>query len=397
MLQERDQELLSAYVDGELRPRRRREVRRLLDECPEAREVLRQMQENASRLRALGHHGLTAGFTADVMRKIEKMPPPGKRPAATLSPWISWGTAAAVLLAVGLGSFFYFLGTREQPASSPPQMVQVPNVSSTAHVPPDGPGDAAANLNRETKSPPAPIPDAQGAAEVVRQGPPVGPDPDPPIPPNDTTKVLTSPVKELIILPKEDQVGVSIFRLLDMDSAKVLAELQKDATVHLELPCKNGARATQRLLSVFKDAKINTVVEQVAQRRIGDPRLSTDFVVFLDDVTPKELLGALERLRTSDQKARESQFDSMIVTTINDTDRKNFTRLLGDFAHLLSWERPMAKDESKPKPPEEQALVLPMSHAPQLRSAEVKNFLQGRKPARPESLQVLLVIRGTSG
>ena len=53
MLPDRDRQLLSAFVDGELSSRQRRHVERLLRRSGEARTLLRRLQEDARELRHL--------------------------------------------------------------------------------------------------------------------------------------------------------------------------------------------------------------------------------------------------------------------------------------------------------------------------------------------------------
>jgi anti-sigma factor RsiW len=53
MLPERDQRLLTACVDGELGPCRRRLVRCLVRRSPEARRLLRELEQDARALRSL--------------------------------------------------------------------------------------------------------------------------------------------------------------------------------------------------------------------------------------------------------------------------------------------------------------------------------------------------------
>src|SRR6516162_10202936 len=110
-------ELLTAYVDGELSPRRRQVALRLLSESSEARTLLKELQENAHRVRQLPRRTLDAAFTAQVVQAAAKKPIEPARPARPVSAGLRWlpyvfaGVAAAVLfmvvtaavLSVGLG------------------------------------------------------------------------------------------------------------------------------------------------------------------------------------------------------------------------------------------------------------------------------------------------------
>ena len=55
------------------------------------------------------------------------------------------------------------------------------------------------------------------------------------------------------------------------------------------------------------------------------------------------------------------------------------------------------KGKSAGKTPEHSALALPMAPVRPLRgSAEIKRFLEGRKPFRPGSIQVMIVLRNVA-
>src|SRR5258708_31668166 len=103
--------MLTAYVDGELNARQRKAVLRLLRRSPEARALLRQLQVDANQLRQLPQRTLSSDFADLVMQRIADgivRPAQYKIPASGSPVPVSWGlaAAAAVLLAVGLGSYF---------------------------------------------------------------------------------------------------------------------------------------------------------------------------------------------------------------------------------------------------------------------------------------------------
>ena len=116
MLLDRNRELLTAYVDGELTGRQRRHVVRLLRRSPEARQLLQQLQEDARSLRHLPRPHLAIDLTGEVLRTIlERRLMPGQRRAARLrgstswaGPLAAWAAAAAVLLVLGAASYLYF-------------------------------------------------------------------------------------------------------------------------------------------------------------------------------------------------------------------------------------------------------------------------------------------------
>jgi hypothetical protein len=120
MLSDRERELLTAFLDGQLGARQHKAARRLLHRSSEARELLRQLQEDAHALRGLPRHALPADFAAQVMRVAAErgLRPRGPRPAPRpqgIPTWAGLAAAAAVLLAVTAGSYLYFSGTQTLP------------------------------------------------------------------------------------------------------------------------------------------------------------------------------------------------------------------------------------------------------------------------------------------
>src|SRR5262245_9722365 len=118
MLNDRDQQLLTAYVDGELSARQRRAAMKLLRRSPEARNLLRQLQADSDALIRLAlpsdHH---APDVSDPVIQIivERGLQPGTpkpQPTNAVPVWKGLAAAAAVLLAVSAASYFYFKATQ---------------------------------------------------------------------------------------------------------------------------------------------------------------------------------------------------------------------------------------------------------------------------------------------
>src|ERR1041384_3644971 len=72
MLSEEMIQLLTAFVDGELSQRQRDAVMRLLEHSAEARELLRQLQDNAHRVKKLPRHKVEPSLVEAVMQAIEE-------------------------------------------------------------------------------------------------------------------------------------------------------------------------------------------------------------------------------------------------------------------------------------------------------------------------------------
>jgi hypothetical protein len=134
MLSDHDCELLTAFLDGQLGARQRKAVLRLLHRSSEARELLRQLQEDAHALRGLPRQTLPVDFAAQVMRVAAErgLRPGGPRPVVRprgLPTWAGLAAAAAVLLAVTAGSYLYFSGMQTPPEGvrlAQPERVPLP-------------------------------------------------------------------------------------------------------------------------------------------------------------------------------------------------------------------------------------------------------------------------------
>src|SRR4051794_20773378 len=112
MLTDHTRELLTAFLDGELGRRQRKLILRLLNRSSEARAFLQELQEGAQQLRQLPQKKLSPDFSKKVLRTIRER---GLRPAPPSLPlrrgvpaWARLALAAAILIAVGLGSYVLY-------------------------------------------------------------------------------------------------------------------------------------------------------------------------------------------------------------------------------------------------------------------------------------------------
>jgi hypothetical protein len=119
MLSEKDLELLSAFVDGELSRRERKAVLRLLNGSSEARSVLQDFQEAAHRFQELPARQLAKDFAQQVLQALpnQGMPPTSDLGKMTMRRWPRWANyaAAAIFVAVGLSIFW----TTQRPGIEP--------------------------------------------------------------------------------------------------------------------------------------------------------------------------------------------------------------------------------------------------------------------------------------
>lgn len=448
MLPDRDRALLTAYVDGELTPRQRRHVDRLLRQSAEARALLRRLQEDARALRELPPVQPTADLAEAVLRGIaERHLSPVRRRAARPTPaypeWAGLAAAAAVLLVLGVGSYFYFAHAfrRDTAAHLANQRPEAPPVPPAVNRTDDSavarrPDEDRPPKDEGTHEPRRPAP----ATPAVVKAPPAkdsGPKPAPkPQGPPKPDAVLTDRNMEMF---KLDEVQVALpvtlsVRDLEQDATrrKLLDELGKDSAFRLELPCRDGTRAFERLQAVCKARHVGLHIDAAAQARLKQPKWRTNYVVYLEGLTPDEWAGLLRHLAQHDAKVArkppERQFDGLVVTRLTARDHKELADLMGLDPTRTSPKPagPLGTDLHKPlseqtaeqvakalagqggarpqpgsplaKPAEHVALVLAYNPVrPRPGSPEVTRFLDGRKPTRPGTVQVLLVLRGTNG
>src|SRR2546421_1573175 len=116
MLSDKQKELLTAYVDGEVSARQRRLVARLVRKLPAARQLLHELEKDSRQLTALPRKKPPREIVRQVLRQtaahgapIPATPSTLATPAAAGMPsWVSITLAASVLAAITLGSYLFF-------------------------------------------------------------------------------------------------------------------------------------------------------------------------------------------------------------------------------------------------------------------------------------------------
>jgi hypothetical protein len=325
-------------------------------------------------------------------------------------------------LLAGVGSYFVFSNAVSREGSGS---------QAGIHKPHDGGPSERKDGDRpvEIVEGPRPSPDKDRkddqtpkheSTEIVKKGPDprpsqkYGPPYDPDYVPSHD--LLTDRFMELIDFQKAMDGPPLFLKLHELDQdgprQKLLAELQKGGGFRMELPCTNGHKALERARGVLKADQIGLTLDPAAAARIK----ASAIALFLEDVTPEELTRLLQQLGAEDKKAPAKQFDRLLVQRMGEKDHKALERLLGvdpapaspratgplgvDLTKPISEQtadklQPRS-DSSKPsvKPGQRLALVLPfLAGQSRASSAEVKRYLDGRKPARAGTLRALLILR----
>ncbi len=429
-LSDRDYQLLTAYVDGELSSRQRRMVLRLLRRMPSARTLLRHLERDAHDLRSLTQFKLPDDFSDRVMqtlvmRNLTRPAVPAIARRTGVAPWFAYAAAAVLLISVGILSFAFF--TRGMKPAHQGQSVDV------ASDDPSEQDNVLAGAGSKSK-------DASGALRPEDQGPP----PlvmnlheelqklpaDPPLSDDTMRKDFGAAFtnRQMEVFPNKEQVDIlhrTINDVRGLKAADVLPKLKQERSVRVDFACKNGTTACERLKGVIASAGINLITEQVADYRLKHPKLDTNYVLYLEDLTPDELARILESLGREDQRADssksgEGQFTGLVLGRMTEADSKELKGLLGSYGKLLhlhlaagsgsqgldpkkslSTATPQEILNAPPRPEgskssgksERLGLILPYNPVrPQRSSAEVRKFIESRKAARPDTLQVLLVL-----
>ena len=447
MLTDRCRRLLTAYVDGELTARQQEAALRLLHTSPEARELLRRMQQDAAALRLLPRQRLDRDLSAPIVQLIaERRLQPGwprlsRVDRRTNFPaWAGLSAAAAALLLVALGSYLYFSAAMEEG----PENTAVAKGETVLPVrPANGPKN---DVRREQSAPPKN--ERDGAVAVKPSDPesvpaPAPNEPDPGKAPDAAIVAAPDPVAGMEMFRVAPVTQPQILKLADLEQAprqqQLLKELRKQPAYRMESPVKDSIKAFDRLKAALTARGIGLVIDQTAQVRMSaaarQARIKTNFVLYVEDVTPEELVQLFQSAAAEDRKAEKTkkddgQFEAVVINAMTDADHVELCKLLGlkgvrklpdppsgplgsdvrkpladktadDIAKSLAGQGGVPRPEAgKPagKAPERLALVMPYNPVrPRPDSPEIKRFLAGRKPFKPGTVHVLLVLREMGG
>ncbi len=247
-----------------------------------------------------------------------------------------------MLFLIGAASYCYFAASLDRPAgpsvafhqnqdsSRPPVVPEdkgpIPPPTAVVQTPHhDGAGD---------KHDPAPVPHYP-AEDVAHQKPA---DPPPPVMEKEEP-IFTSEGMEMFVEIKSVTANLDVpatFNLHDLEQEsvhkKLVAELQKDAALRLELPVRDGTEAFKRLQAVLKAHHADLSIDASAERRIARPLLHTIYVLYSEDLTAEELGQVLQQLgdeAKKDKHPAENPFDRLVVRRMTERDHKELSDLLG--------------------------------------------------------------------
>jgi hypothetical protein len=364
MLPEHYCQLLSAYLDGELSPQRRKAVVRLLRKSRQARALFRKLEKDSRRLRALPPSPAPPDLTVPVMNAITERglrPLPATPPAAAtvaasgFPTWAGFAIAASLLIAVATASYLFF---------------------SRSHNADDNLAQQWPPAGATTNKSPA-LPDEPGVKVVLRQ------------------------------------LGARAER------TRLAKELQKDTSFRLSVVCRDSVGALQRLQQALGSRGIGLVVERSARDHLSRREGRAGYLLYTENLHPEELAVILRHLGGK-AKGTEPACEMVFLSALTSDQRGDLAHKLGVSVDKLPAPRRAARPTDVPLPPltdtiivaparetakaqptapkdppapQRLALVLACDAGPTANPGpEIRDFLRRRREQRPGTLQVVFVL-----
>ena len=370
MLPDQITQLLTAFVDGELGQRQREAVIRLLNQSAEARELVRQLQENAHRIKQLPRRKVEPSLVDEITKAIanEKMQParPMVRKSGRRSwlPYLAASMAASVLIgAIGL-LYWKYMGDQQLNKNNAPIVITI--------------------------KPPIEAP-----------RPPSQPPPMTPVPrkPNPLLALVDETFRDFGAPVPVDPPFVAKFADLQKDDAKAgqfAYELGKDKVIQFDITVKNNSKALIHLRAALAERGIKLVEDPAAAKAIKDKsKAKVEYLVYAENITTDELTKLMNELGqpmvvpgSTNQKTEPSTYQRVTVAPAAKDDRQRVAKLLG-----VDAIEQKANTEVKPDPNVvRQAVVLPAS-ASGTPSSEIRQFVNQRLAPQRGTVQVLIKIR----
>jgi hypothetical protein len=382
MLADRDLQLLTGYLDGELSTRQRKTAVRLLRKSSEARAVLQQLQHDSRSVRDLTRLKLGPDFPLKVMRTIAQTgvrpTSPVRPPVPGMSRWATFAMAASVLLLISGVSYWYY---------APRQGVRV-----------EGPFI----VHRQVEPLPAMV--------AVRP---------------------LDPLAGKVIQGTFGQFNQTGLRLAVQDLTKaatrkrLTAELRQNNAYHVDVAVRDSSQAVNNLSRVLNNKGINVLMAASTRLSLQQKQPRMRYVLYTENLSADELSSVLQQLG-GHTRSGDAAIEQLVVNAMTPEHRKELSSLLGVPANRLQPARKGFSDPpadllnktiiegkpagqgTRPMPPSPKtsprrddrlAVVLAVSQDVSLNPAdsdEVRRFVSGRRQQRPGTLQVFLVVHDAS-
>lgn len=375
MVPERITQLLTAYVDGELSGRQRKAVSRMLRKSPEARKLYHKIKGDSLILRRLPRKKPSFSLTDTVMGNIKAtnlqipirpeamgLPPgPPPLPGKTIPAWVVFAVAAAVLLIVGFGSYFYFARGVEighdilvEPRSTNPT-APVACPACGDRTPEDEPKDVFTYPNQK-------VPSFRSAAARVP-----------------------------LVLSMRNSNHPSF---LD----EVQEELQKDRAFRCDLFCRDTGRAIDHFKRQLARQGIDLKTDPSLPSRLArEPGLSV--AVFTEGLLATELADTLKRLGQAEPDTADC-FVRLAITRLapwrGSPTGADLHQPLEDMTLDQVLQAPPPPESVEEAAGERIAVAVPYTQGQTTPSAEIRALLDRYPSRRAGTLQVLMVLWGSA-
>lgn len=435
MLSKRHEILLTAFVDGELSRREKRHAIRLLRKSREARALYRKLREDAEKLRSLSTPPLPIDLSDSVLTELSRRQLRRIRRELQTEPhhvpsWLGVAMAASVLLVVGLASYWFFATTNTSPPVDGGTIVQDdrPAPSPEQIDPPVPPTPEDNPPDHQPANP------GMGEPDKPDGDTPVDPEPSPapPKPPKVQDPKPVGPIfgatpGDRHELKMVDVVPPAILNFQQLDEKETRNTLQRyleqGTGFRLEIPCRDGTANMKLLENIAGRHDLGFIHTPLAQMRLTKSQWKTSYLLYMENVTPTELVGLLHQLQMKDKKNAkkpgDALFKDLVVSKLTSFDRKELVDLSG--VDLLDNSvGPLGVDLRTPLPdqtadqlalsltrkngaapraspardePSRFALTFAYNIAQLAPKAEVQRYLASRQALQPGGLQVVLVFR----
>jgi len=352
MLSDQATQLLTAFVDRELSQRQRKAVMRLLHKSSEAREMLRQLQENAHKLKQLPRRKLEPSLVDGVLQAIAQLPAQPKQPAvkAARRRWLPYVVASmAAALVIGALGIAYWKAMEPKGAPNDARSVAKSETPDRKHAPP---------LPKPQPLNPMVTGVVEGTFSEFSKEPPFDP-------------ALTANINELQEGPKSWQFA---------------REVNREIAIQLDFTVKSNSLAMERLKQVLSNRLIQLVTDKSAAKMHDDKK--AQYLVYADNLTSDEVIKMMDELGRSvvtskgqkNEKRIASPYQKVTITPTAKDEKAKLDKLLG------------APTDGKPVPKDKRiAAVLPVSPGAPA-SAEVLEVGKQRRVPQAGTLQVLIRI-----
>lgn len=432
--------LITAAVDGELRPAEARRLKRVFARSASARNLYRKLKADARRLRALPKVSPPPDLRTRIMARVAEVYPPARpadappaplaEPATTpvprpvlasrraLRPWVPAAVAASVLVGVTTASFLFF---SDQKPTARGKGTRPSDPESAMWLPDDG-----------APRPSVPIPVDRGHVAVVPHPRPVEPGgaaddrqvaPEPRAVKPDLIAFPPIPVTRFDLV----EVRVPFLKALaefDREDARqqFTEELSRDQAFRVDVFTRDPNRGVAAFKAAAKASGVVLLADETAGEKIRRQQAG-GAVVYTESLTAAEVTTLVENLAREDAKYSPRLFDQLHAVPASGADGQDLKTIFGVdpglFKRAAGERNGKAPDPSKPigagtadqvakavagqgKRAEKSAVLLawnlpPARQVPQTASAELKQYLARRGPRPAEAVPVLIVIRPGNG